>query len=211
MGRILDRHTGRRGERAASRWPLALAGQPRPGGNEFSSTPPRPSAAVLTGVVHLNATHIYASRDRAARTRRPDALEEMCGSCGSRAVSSSGPWSQYSCVWRLARCSGTPARRILTVLPAGDTRTEVRPLRGTGPCNRRRVLDSPGPSALAPSRLQAVSAAVRGAPAASLRAVGGSHVSPEVPSQSGDETADPGRGLVPQWHVCVSPPRSVEG
>ncbi len=89
--------------------------------------------------------------------------------------------------------------------------TELRPLHGTGPCDRRRVLDSPGPSALAPSRLPAVSAAERGAPAASLRAVGGSHLPPEGPSQSGDETADPGRGVVPQWHVCVSPPRSVEG
>ncbi|SHN78907.1 hypothetical protein SAMN05660350_02710 [Geodermatophilus obscurus] len=155
--------------------------------NEFSSTLPRPagpgsrlqpwravvrepsphawhSAAVFTRVVHLNVTHIHASRDRAARARRPGALEEMCGSCGSRAVSSSGPWSQYSCVWRSARCSGAPARRSLTVLPAGETRTEVRPLRGTGPCDRRRVLDSPGPSALVPSRLPAVSAAVRGAP-----------------------------------------------
>ena len=167
---------GQKGERAASRWPLALAGQPRPGVNEFSSTPPRPSAAVLTGVVHLNAPHIHASRDRAARTRRPDALEEMCGSCGSRAVSSSGPWSQYSCVWRSARCSGAPARRSLTVLPAGDTRTEVRPLRGTGPCDRRRVLDSPGPSALAPCRLPAVSAAVRGGPGRVLR--GGGRLAP---------------------------------
>ena len=96
--------------------------------------------------------------------------------------------------------------------PAGwRPATELRPLRDTGPCARRRVLDSPGSSALASSRLPAVSAAVRAAPAASLRAVSGSHLPAEVPPQTGDETADPGSGLGPQWHVCVSPPRSVEG
>jgi hypothetical protein len=150
--------------------------------------------------------HIHASRDRAATTRRPGALEEMCGSCGSRAVSSSGSWSQYCQAWRSAGCSGAPARRSITVLPAGDTRTELWPLRGTGPCDRRRVLDSPGPSALASSGLPAVSAAVRGGPGRVLRAVGGSHLPAEVPHQTGDETADPGSGLVQQRHLCVSPP-----
>ncbi|ADB74552.1 hypothetical protein Gobs_1847 [Geodermatophilus obscurus DSM 43160] len=89
--------------------------------------------------------------------------------------------------------------------------TELRPLRGTGPCARRRVLDSPGSSALASSRLPAVSAAVRAGPGRVLRAVSGSHLPAEVPPQTGDETADPCSGLEPQWHVCVSPPRSVEG
>ena len=45
--------------------------------------------------------------------------------------------------------------------------TELRLLRDTGPCVRRRVLDPPGSSALASSKLAAVSAAVRAAPAAS--------------------------------------------
>ena len=106
----------------------------------------------------------------------------------------------------LGRCSGAPARRSITVLPAGDTRTEPRPLRDTGPRDRRRVLDSPGPSALASSGLPAVSAAVRGGPGRVLRAVGGSHLPAEVPHQTGDETADPGSGLVQQRHLCVSPP-----
>jgi hypothetical protein len=90
--------------------------------------------------------------------------------------------------------------------------TEPQPLRGMGPCDRRRVLDFPGPSVLASSRLPAVSAAARGGPGRALRAVGGgSHLPAEVSPQTGDETADPGSGLVQQWHVCVSPPRSVEG
>ena len=94
--------------------------------------------------------------------------------------------------------------------PAGWRRaTELRPRRGTGPCDRRHLRDSPGPSALAFSGLPAVSAAVRGGPGRVLRAVSGSHLPAEVPPQTGDETADPGSGLVQQRHVCVSPPRSV--
>jgi hypothetical protein len=89
--------------------------------------------------------------------------------------------------------------------------TELRPLRDTGPCDRRPVLDSPDPSALAASRLPAVSAAVRDGPGRVLRVVGRAHLPKAVPPQTGDETADPCSGVGPQWHVCVSPPRSVEG
>ncbi len=49
------------------------------------------------------------------------------------------------------------------------------------------------------------------APAASFGAVDASHLPAEGPHQSGDETADPGCGLVQHGHGCVSPPRSVEG
>jgi hypothetical protein len=49
------------------------------------------------------------------------------------------------------------------------------------------------------------------APAASSGAVDVSHLPAEGPHQSGDETADPGCGLVQHGHGCVSPPRSVEG
>ena len=155
--------------------------------------------------------HIHASRDPRRELVVQVPLEGMCGSCGSRAVSSSGPSSEYSWAWRSARCSGTPAKQSSTVLPAGDTRTELRRLRGTGACDRQRVLDSPGPSALAPCRLPTVSAAVRDGPAASSGAVDVSHLPAEGPHQSGDETADPGCGLVQHGHGCVSPPRSVEG
>ena len=75
--------------------------------------------------------------------------------------------------------------------------TELRPLRGTGPCVRRRVLDSPGSSALAPSRLPAVSAAVRDGPGRVLRVVGRAHLPESVPPQTGDETADPGSATGP--------------
>jgi hypothetical protein len=50
-----------------------------------------------------------------------------------------------------------------------------------------------------------------GVPAASSEAVDVSHLPAEGPHQSGDETADPGCGLVQPWRGCVSPPRSVEG
>ena len=81
--------------------------------------------------------------------------------------------------------------------------TELRRLRGTGPCDRRRVLDSPDPSALAASRLPAVSSAVRDGPGRVLRVVGRAHLPEAVSPQTGDETANPGSGLVQQWHLCA--------
>jgi hypothetical protein len=169
------------------------------------------SASALTRVVHLNATPCHGSRDRAATTRHRGALGGCVGpvDCGrsprlDRGRSTRGPGARQ----------GARARREAQHHdPAGWRHaTELRPLRGTGcPCEGRRVLDSPGPSALAASGLPAVSAAVRGGPGRVLRAAGGSHLSTEVPHQTGDETADPDSGLVQQRYVCVSPPRSVEG
>ena len=189
MGRILDRHTARGRERAGSRWvaPAGRAGTARwMRALVDSARPPAPGStlaapescraqAVSTCVAVGFRAHRGGPPERNPTSMRAvivrrrlvvqAPLEAMCGSCGAQAVSSSGPSSQYSWAWRSARCSGAPARQSFTLLSAGNTRTGLRPLHDTGPCDRRRVLDSPGPSAS--SGLPTVSAAVRGAPAAS--------------------------------------------
>jgi hypothetical protein len=122
--------------------------------------------------------------DRGRSTRGPGARQ------GARARQRSRAPRSCRLATRGPNCGASAAQARATANVSSTPR--VRPPSRPAGCRR-----CPPPSATAP--------------AASSGAVDVSHLPAEGPHQSGDETADPGCGLVQHGHGCVSPPRSVEG
>jgi hypothetical protein len=215
-------------ERDHDGW-LLLAGQPRPGGHEFSSTLPRPpgpgstlaasescrgqavSACVevgfaLTGVVHLNASPHPCEPSSSRCPWRRCVGPVDCGRSprldGGR--STRGLGARQGARARQGRRAPRSCRLATRGPNCGLSAAQARATAHVSSTPRVRPPSRPAGCRRCPPPSAA-------APAASSGAVDVSHLPAEGPHQSGDETADPGCRLVQHWHGCVSPPRSVEG